>query len=363
MQSVKTGLIGCGNISSVYLKNTSMFTSFAIVQCADLDVERARERAEEFNIARYGTVADLLDNPEIELVINLTTPHVHAQISRAILEAGKHVYSEKPLAVLLQDGEDIVQMARERNLRVGVAPDTVLGAGIQTCRQLIDSGEIGTPVAATAFMMSHGHEHWHPDPAFYYQVGGGPMFDMGPYYLSALVTLLGPVRRVTGSTSIAFPERTITSSPKAGEVISVETPTHIAGVMDFHTGAIGTIVTSFDVWSEGLPCIEVYGTRGTLSVPDPNRFSGPVRILRPGSKVWDNIPITYGYNENSRGLGVADMAAAIQTGRPHRANAEMAYHVLELMHGFHIASDEGRHYELVSTCSRPLPMDEDGGVS
>jgi predicted dehydrogenase len=301
-------------------------------------------------------VRELLEDPEIRIVVNLTIPKAHAEVGQAALEAGKSVYNEKPLAVTREDGRKMLDTAHSRGLRIGGAPDTFLGAGIQTCRKLIDDGWIGAPVAATAFMTCHGHEGWHPDPDFYYQPGGGPMFDMGPYYLTALVVLMGPVRRVTGSTRITFPERIITSQPKYGTRIRVNTPTHVAGVMDFAGGAVGTIVTSFDVWAAQLPRIEIYGSEGSLSVPDPNGFGGPVRIRRQGAADWTEVPLTHGYAKQNRGLGVADMACAMRSGRPHRANGDLAYHVLDVMHAFHDASTEGRHVELASTCERPAAL-------
>ena len=239
---------------------------------------------------------------------------------------------------------------------MGCAPDTFLGAGHQTCRKLIDDGAIGEPVAAAAFMACHGHESWHPDPEFYYKPGGGPMFDMGPYYLTALVNLLGPVRRVTGSARITFPERLITSEPKSGTKITVDVPTHVAGVLDFANGAVATIITSFDVWAHNLPRIDVYGSEGSLSVPDPNGFGGPVRIRRSGDSEWTEVPHTHGCAENGRGIGVADMACALRSGRPHRTSGQLAYHVLDVMHAVHDASREGTHIELESTCDRPTPV-------
>jgi predicted dehydrogenase len=247
----------------------------------------------------------------------------------------------------------MLELAAAKGVRIGGAPDTFLGAGIQTCRKLIEDGWIGEPVAATAFLMGHGHESWHPDPEFYYHLGGGPMFDMGPYYLTALVNLVGPVKRVTGSARITFPERTITSQPKFGKKIEVEVPTHIAGVLDFANGAIGTIVTSFDVWGGQLPRIEIYGAEGTLSVPDPNTFGGPIYLRPARSQEWHEVPLAYGYAENSRGLGVADMAHALLSGRKHRANGDLTYHVLDIMHAIHDASRESRHIELESTCEQP----------
>jgi len=250
----------------------------------------------------------------------------------------------------------MLALANKKGLRVGGAPDTFLGGGHQTCRKLIDDGWIGQPIAAIAFMVCHGHESWHPDPDFYYQLGGGPMFDMGPYYLTALVNMLGPVKRVTGSARVTFPERLITSQPKYGTKIKVNTPTHIAGVMDFASGAVGTVIMSFDVWTHHLPCIEVYGTEGSLMVPDPNGFGGVPQIFRPGSEGWSGVPLTHIYAENSRGLGVADMACGLRSGRPHRANGELTYHVLDVMHAFHDASKENRHIEVKSTCERPAPL-------
>ncbi len=247
-------------------------------------------------------------------------------------------------------------MAEANGLRVGGAPDTFLGAGLQTCRQLIDEGRIGTPVGATAFMLGHGPEAWHPDPEFFYKAGGGPMFDMGPYYLTALTALLGPMARLTGSARVSFPERTIGSGAKQGQAIAVDVPTHVSGIIDFAAGAVATVITSFDVWGHELPRIEIYGTEGSLSVPDPNTFGGPVRVRHSADKEWQDVPLTHGYAENSRGIGVADMAYAIREGRPHRASGRLAYHVLEAMHGFHDASEQGKHYTMASTVERPAPL-------
>lgn len=357
MDKVKVGIIGCGNISSIYLKNlTQVFEMIEVAACADLIPERAAAQAEKYGVPKACAVEELLDNKEIEIIVNLTIPKAHAEIAIKALEAGKHVYGEKPLAISREDGQKILKKAKEKHLLVGSAPDTFLGGGLQTCLKLINDGWIGKPVAATAFMVNHGHESWHPDPEFYYKMGGGPMFDMGPYYLTALVALMGPVRRVTGSTQITFEERRITSQPKYGTNIKVDVPTHVAGVMDFQNGAVATIITSFDVWHAQLPRIEIYGSEGTLSMPDPNTFGGPVLIRRQGASGWKEIPLIHGFEENSRGLGVADMAHALRSGGKHRANGELAYHVLDIMHGFHDASNENKHYEVKSTCERPQPM-------
>jgi predicted dehydrogenase len=356
MNKTKIGMIGCGNISGVYLKASRIFEDIEIAACSDIIMERAKAKAEEFSAPKACTVEELLADPKIEVILNLTIPKAHAEVALKALNAGKSVYNKKPLAVTREDGLRILQLAREKGLRVGCAPDTFLGGGLQTCRKLIDDGWIGKPIAATAFMTSHGPEGWHSDPEFYYKAGGGPMFDMGPYYLTALVSLMGPIRRVTGLTRITFPERTITSQPKYGTKIKVDVPTHIVGVMDFANGGVATILTSFDVWGAQLPRIEIYGVEGSLSVPDPNGFGGPVSILRANSREWKEVPLTHGYTDQSRSIGVADMAKAIKTGRPHRANGEMAYHVLDLMHAFHDASNKGRHIELQSTCIRPAPL-------
>ncbi|MBM3276534.1 MAG: Gfo/Idh/MocA family oxidoreductase [Candidatus Handelsmanbacteria bacterium] len=355
-EKTRIGILGCGAISAAYLKFAKTFPILEVVACADVLPERARARAEEFGVPRVCTVEELLNDPQIQIAVNLTIPRAHAEVGMAALEAGKAVYNEKPLAVRREDGKCLVDLAAKKGLRLGAAPDTFLGGGLQTCRKLIDDGWIGAPVGATAFMLCHGHESWHPDPAFYYHQGGGPMFDMGPYYLTALVMLMGPVRRVTGSARITFPERTITSQPKYGQKVRVEVPTHVAGIMEFHSGAVGTITTSFDVWAGQVPRIEIYGTEGSLSVPDPNGFGGPVRVRRAGTGDWSEVPLSHGYAENTRSIGVADMAYAQRSGRPHRASPELVYHVLDLMHAFHDASSQGRHIDLVSTCQRPAPL-------
>jgi len=353
---VKVGIIGCGNISGIYFQAGRKFHMLDIAACADLDMERARAKAAEHGVPKACTPRELLADEQIEVVVDLTIPAAHAEINLAAIEAGKSVYTEKPLAVTRDDGLATVQAAARKGVLLGGAPDTFLGGGLQTCRKLIDDGWIGQPVAATAFMTCHGHESWHPDPEFYYQRGGGPMLDMGPYYLTALINLLGPIRRVTGLARKTFPQRTITSEKKFGRRVDVEVATHIAGVVDFACGAVGTIIMSFDIWSATLPRIEIYGSEGTLFVPDPNTFGGPVFVQRHDAKQRCEVPLTHGYAENSRGLGVADMAAALRSGRPHRASGELTYHVLDAMHAFEAASAAGRHMELTSTCDRPAPL-------
>ncbi len=353
---INVGVIGCGNISDIYLETGQKFELLNIAACAALAPERARKQAAKYGIPKALTVAEILADPDIQIILNLTTPSAHFEVGMAAIEAGKSVYNEKPLTIELDDARRMLAAAKAKNVLVGGAPDTFLGAGLQTCRKLIDDGAIGTTVAATAFMLCHGHESWHPAPEFYYKKGGGPLFDMGPYYLTALVTLMGPIRRVTGSTRITFPVRTITSEPLNGQQITVDTPTHIAGVLDFANGAIGTIITSFDVWDSQTPLIEIYGSEGSLSIPDPNTFGGPVRVKRHDDLNWVDIPLTHGYAENSRSVGVADMAYALRSGRPHRASGELTFHILEIMHAIHEASKSGKHIELTSTCGQPAPL-------
>jgi predicted dehydrogenase len=352
---VKIGIIGTGNIFPAYVRGCRAFDILEIVACADIDGEKAKQKAGEFNIPRSCPVEELLADPEIQIAINLTVPKAHTEVSRAAVSAGKHVYSEKPLAVNRKEGQQLLAAAQEKGVRVGCAPDTFLGGGHQTCRRLIDDGWIGEPVAAVAFMVCHGHESWHPNPDFYYQVGGGPMLDMGPYYLTALINLLGPVKRATGSTRLTFPERTASSESHYGRRIPVEIPTHIVGVLDFASGAVGTIITSFDIWAANLPNVEIYGSEGSLSVPNPNGFGGVVRVRRAGADQWSEVPLTHSADVG-RGIGVADMAYAIVHGRPQRTSGEMAYHVLDVMEAFEDASQTGRHVEIASRCSKPAPL-------
>jgi len=357
MSKIKVGIIGCGNISSIYMKNIPRFDHLELVACADIDINKAYTQAKKYRIPKVYSVKDLLEDPNIDLIINLTIPQAHAEVAIVALKNGKHVYGEKPLAVTREEGEEILSVAKEAGLLVGSSPDTFLGAGIQTAIHLIESGEIGVPIGASAFMIGRGPEHWHPDPAFFYEIGGGPMFDMGPYYLTALIALLGPIKRLSGVAGISYPERIISSSSKAGEVIAVTTPTHISSTLEFVSGAIGSLTTSFDAFGgTSLPSIEIYGSEGTLIVPDPNTFGGTVQLRKRDEEEFINIELTHVHYENSRGIGVSDMARAILSGQPHRASGKLAYHVLEAMHGIHDSSDNGTFYQMQSTCTKPEPL-------
>ncbi|MBL8094441.1 MAG: Gfo/Idh/MocA family oxidoreductase [Anaerolineales bacterium] len=349
------GVIGCGNISEIYLKNLARFSVLRAVAVADLDPVRAEARARQFGMTAR-SVDDLLASDDIDLVINLTIPAAHAEISQRALAAGKHVHTEKPLAINRADGVRILALAAERGLRVGGAPDTFLGAGGQTCRALIDNGAIGVPVAATAFMVGHGPEPWHPDPEFFYKPGGGPLLDMGPYYITAMVNLLGPVLRVSGGARASFAERVVGSGAKKGQRIAVETPTHITGTLEFESGAIATLVTSFDVWHHRLPNLEIYGSEGSLAVPDPNSFGGPVLLRGRADKDWRSMPLTHGYSENARGLGAADMAAGIRSNRPHRASGALAGHVLDVMLSLLDSAASGQRVGITTPVARPAAL-------
>lgn len=354
---MKVGIIGCGTIAPRYVQGCRQWDAIDLAACADINTEAASRLAENTGITA-SSISDLLANPEIELIINLTTPAVHADVSKEFLRAGKHVYSEKPLAVTREDGASILTTAEGAGLRVGCAPDTFLGGGLQTCRKLIDAGVIGEPVAATAFMMNSGPERWHPNPSFYYQVGGGPLFDMGPYYLTALIHLLGPIRHVTASGRISFTERIAGHEAIKDQRIPVNTPTHVSGTLEFTAGQIASMVMSFDVQQHTLPRIEVYGSKGTLMVPDPNTFRGPVQMWRNADPQWQEVPLSHPVDV-MRGIGVADMVHGIQNGRDHRANGALAYHVLDTMISVLEAAESGARIELTSTCDQPEPLPVD----
>lgn len=357
MSSTGIGVIGCGAISGIYLENLCKYDQTNVVFLADLDPARAKAKAEEHGVSKHGSVEDLLADPEVEIVLNLTIPAAHFAVSRACLEAGKHIYNEKPLAVERAEGQALLDLAESKGLRVGCAPDTVLGSGIQTCRELIDTGVLGDIVGLNGFMMGGGVESWHPNPPFYYQVGGGPLYDMGPYYLSAFIQLVGGVQTVTGMARVSFPVRHITSQPLAGTSVEVETPTHIVSVLGFQNGAIGQLTTSFDTMAgTDLRNIEVYGSEATLQVPDPNTFGGQPFIKKKGASDWEEVKLTRPYAENSRGLGLLDMALAIQEDRPHRASGHLAQHALDVMHAVHEAAAEGQTKTLTTGNVRPEPM-------
>ncbi len=351
-EKVSVGIIGCGSISEAYLKSVKVFPIIQITACADINMEAAEKKANEHGI-RAMSVDALLRDGDIEIILNLTTPQSHTEINLKALHAGKHVHCEKPLAITRADAKEVIALAREKELLAGCAPDTFLGGGLQTCRKTIDDGCIGKPVAGTAFMMSHGVESWHPNPGFYYKKGGGPLFDMGPYYITALINLLGPVKRVCALSAITFKERIATCEEQAGKIFPVEVPTHVAGTLEFHGGAIVTMVMSFDVWHHSNHNIEIHGEEGSLRVPDPNCFGGPVHINRGGKDGWQSVPLSHGCTDNMRGIGVADMACAIRGSRKNRCSGELGYHVLDVMEALNESSVEGKYIVIESSVEQP----------
>jgi predicted dehydrogenase len=380
MKKYNVGVLGIGDISDIYFNNLKKFDIVNVMACAGRDLNKAVEKAKQHTIQKaYATSRELIDDPEIDIILNLTVPAVHAELTMEALHAGKHVYSEKPLAATIEDAEKILVLAKEKGLYVGCAPDTFLGGRLQTCRKMIDEGKIGKVIAASAFVVSHGHEWFHPNPDFFYKPGGGPLLDIGPYYMTTLLSLLGPVKSCCAMARRSFDKRTIESEPRRGETIEVEVDTHITGNLEFVNGAIATFITSFDVWDSELPRLEIYGEKGTICINDidpvdgPNLFGGEI-LLRtkenyrwkglPRQKPfsdWDVLPVAHPFNEishkeNSRGIGLVDMAYAIRDQREERASGKMAFHSLEAMEGLLKSAKEGCFYHLKSTFKRPEPL-------
>ena len=383
----KIAMIGVGAISGIYLHNlTELFREVEIAGICDLIPERAEKglafiREQQAKGVKcplpkiYKDMGEAFCDPEVTLILNLTRPYEHYEVTKAALLHGKHVYTEKPIAVDMEEAAELTALAAEKGLLIGGAPDTFLGAGVQTARKMIDRGMIGDIVGANCAMICHGHETWHPDPEFYYKRGGGPMLDMGPYYVSALCNLLGEAKGVMGMTKKSFGTRLITSAPHFGEVVDVDVDTHLTGCIEFSSGAIVQIITTFDVFYGGQARFEVYGTEGTIVVPDPNTFGGPVLIFRPEDvekqridpgllkpeeispyRGYRQVPLMFGYRDNSRGLGLADMCKAIETGRAYRANSSLQSHVLEILTSFSKSSKERRYIELKTKYTRGEPM-------
>jgi predicted dehydrogenase len=368
---LRIGLIGCGNISDIYLTNAAAFRDFEFFAVSDINPDAARRQSEKYG-PRVLSVDQLLASPDIDAVLNLTIPSVHAEISLAAIAAGKHVYSEKPLAASLADGRRLVAAAADNNLRVGCAPDTILGAGVQTARALIDQGVIGKPLTGLAAVLGRGMEAWHPNPTFFFKPGGGPVLDMGPYYIATLVTLLGPVEKVVAVGQIGFDERIVTTpgSPIVGSAIKVEVLTSVQAFLTFVNGAQVAFLASWDVWRHGLPPIELHGESGSLRVPDPNFFDGSV-ALASGPQDWRETPTgdrAFGRanwptkapdRANWRGVGLADMARAIIDNRPHRADGRLALHTLAVLEGVLQAAVSGKSIVIADRCERPASLTEE----
>ncbi|WP_405865631.1 Gfo/Idh/MocA family protein [Streptomyces sp. NBC_00005] len=357
----RIGILGSGNIFGRYLAGLARYPELRVVRVGDIDVARAKQAAVEHDIPAWGDAEQLYADDTVDILVNLTPPVHHARTVVAALEAGKHVYVEKPLATTVAEGRTVLEAAARSGRVLGAAPDTFLGSASQTLRRAIDSGAIGTPIGASAFISHSKAETWHPNPAFLFQEGGGPVMDMGPYYFAILVNALGPVRSISASTRIGAERRTVTAPDRAIDSVDVTVPTHAAAVLTFASGVIGTTQMSFDVWDTDLPAMEIYGTEGTLSLPNPNHFDGDVRLRRHGDDDWTVLEPAVelfgavGTREQARrGLGVRDLATAVEGG-PHRANASFAFHVLEALCAVEDSSRSGRTVRLESSCERPEP--------
>ncbi|MFG2466772.1 Gfo/Idh/MocA family protein [Streptomyces canus] len=351
----RIGVIGLGVISRAYLDTLVGHRAVRVTAVADLDASRSAAVAAELPGVQALSVEELLSSPDVDTVLNLTVPAAHAEIALCAIGHGKHVYGEKPLAAELTDAGAVLEAAAKAAVGVGCAPDTVLGTGVQTARAAVEAGAVGRPLFASAVMVTPGHERWHPHPDFYYTAGGGPLLDMGPYYLSALVHLLGPVRAVIGASSRLRTERVIGSGPRTGERIPVEVDSHVSGVLEHEGGVLTTITTSFDGVATTAAPIEVHGERGTLMVPDPNNFDGEVRLLELGGAQWRTLPPSAGYVGAARGVGLLDFVTADGLRAP-RASGELALHVLETMTALLRSSAEGRRIELSTSVERPVPV-------
>jgi len=353
IKKTKVGIIGCGMISDAYFKAAQTFNVIEVVACADAMAERAEEKGELHKVPAM-TIEELLANPDVEIVLNLTPPKVHYEIAMATLKAGKNAYSEKPFGVNFDETEEIMAFAAEKGLLVGCAPDTFLGGGHQTARKLLDDGWIGKPIAGTAMVLGRGPEKWPHAPAFY-DFGAGPMLDLGPYYITALINLLGPAKSVTAVTCKGSETR-VGGPETVPHVYPINVSTHLSGMVEFECGAVITVITSFEVYKNGHSPIEIYGSEGTLQVPDPNAFGGPVKVFRKGYEDWVSAPLSHIYTDSSRSIGVADMAYAMQSGRDHRASGELANHALEIMLAFDKSSELGAKVELTTTCKQPAAL-------
>lgn len=358
MSVIQVGVIGCGNISDAYFKAAPQFPVLKMMAVADINMAAANAKAETYGLKAM-SVDELLADEDIDIILNLTTPQYHIEVGLQAIAAGKHVYSEKPLALTVEQAMSLVDAAKAKNLRAGCAPDTFLGGVHQTARKAIDDGAIGEVIAGTAFMMCSGHERWHPNPDFYYQAGGGPMLDMGPYYITALINMLGPVDKVVGMAKRTYGSRSIKSGDREGESFDVNVDTHFSGIMQFANGATVTMTQSFDVHKHEHSPIEIYGQKGSMLVADPNKFEGEIKTS-VGLGDWQAVEQTHLYGDGDyRILGLADMAQAIVSDRPHRASLELSLHVLEVMQAIQMASDEERVVTLQHQCERPAALADD----
>jgi predicted dehydrogenase len=359
VKKIKTGVIGCGNISAKYLHSlTEVFSTVEVMAVSDIFYEAAVKRGERFNIPHIcKTNEELLALSELELVIVLTNPDRHFAVAEASLKAGKHTYIEKPLSLTTEDGKKLVTLAKEKGLMLSGAPDTILGAGIQTVRKLIDDGWIGEPIAAISHILTAGPESWHPNPAFLYHKGAGPLYDVAPYYVAGLGYLFGPVSSVMCSGKKTYDRRSVTSQPFYGTVIDVEVPTFLAGILTMKNGVICTIHHSFDVLHTMLGnSIEIYGTRGVLVAPTPCDFSGKILYRGSGDTGWSTIPMVFPYRSDNRGIGAAEMAEALLQKRPPRLGADFVYHTLDVLEQLDNSLQKQEARKIESGFEKTLPM-------
>jgi predicted dehydrogenase len=352
---VGVGVIGAGVISGEYLDNLTTFPDLEVLFVADLDVARAKAQAEKYGVPGSGSVEELLTHPEIEIVVNLTIPAAHVEVALRALAAGKNVWTEKPFALDRESGKKLLGEAAKRGLRVATAPDTFLGAGLQSALRLIREGAIGTPLTALALMQSPGPDSWHPSPEFLFQEGGGPLFDIGPYYLTTLVQTFGPVQRVTGAASTSRPVRVIGSGPRAGTEFDVTVPSHHSALIEFESGASAQAIFSFESHRRRAGLVEVSGTTGTIAFPDPNTFDGD-SVVFDGTDDGRKVPAVG--SKSSRGTGVAEMAQAIRAGRPERATGAQAYHILDVMVSITESASRGETVTVESSLEKGSPVPE-----
>jgi predicted dehydrogenase len=354
---VGIGVIGAGTISDTYLANLISFPDTEVHAIGDLNLAAAKAKAEAHGVAEHGGPEAVLDHPAVEIVVNLTVPLAHVEVGLAAIAAGKHVWSEKPLALDPSGGQRLLAAAQAAGVRLACAPDTFLGPGLQACWRIIARGDIGTPMTALALMQQPGPESWHPNPAFLFQEGAGPLFDVGPYYLTAMVQALGPVAACAGVASTARPTRVIGSGPKAGEEFEVTVPSHLGAVTRFEGGQSAQSIFSFDSPLPRGGVLEITGTEATLACPDPNRFDGEIKLYRRGARDWETVQTTT--SDIGRGTGVLDLARAIREDRPHRATGELALHIVDVMASITDSAATGQFVEVASTTTVPAVLPDD----
>lgn len=379
MKKCKVGILGCGNISSTYAGDIRRFyKDLELVACANRNPEKAKQLAQEFGIPKVCTTEELLQDPEVQIIINLTPPQSHVELNKKIIAAGKHLFSEKPFAPTLAEAKEVLELAREKGVQVACAPDTFLSSGLQSMRYYLDAGIIGKPFFVTANMTTFGVETWHPNPAPFYAKGGGPIMDMAPYYLSAIVSLLGPIESIASLSAQPLTERTVYAGPMAGSRIPVETPTHYTAILRLRSGVVVNLNMSFDIYKSNLPMFEIYGDGGTLAYPDPNFGGGTPKVYRKEQylgTVWQDTPEAQArkadfcplpellprVKDYSRGIGVLDLAKAIEEGRKPRAGMELIAHIAEAQEALMAAANTGEFYRMTTTCERPAPITPGGG--